>query len=134
VIVPRLTSVAESFFPLSYSSVLLPLFTVIGLGPRQSGAWVSQESVRVVMGWGFRSTFPRSSVQKIGPESEAVMAWGVHGWGGRWLVNGSSSGVVRVDIEPAAKAWIVAIPVKLKTLWLSVTSPRELVDELGGHR
>jgi hypothetical protein len=122
--------VAESFFPVSYSSVLLPLFKVMRLGPRQSGAWVSEDSVRVVMGWGFRSTFPRSSVQKIGPDSEAVTAWGVHGWRGRWLVNGSSSGIVRLDIEPAAQAWVVGVPVKLKTLWLSVTSPGELIEEL----
>jgi hypothetical protein len=125
--------VAESFFPVSYASVLLPLFKVIGLGPRQSGAWVSQESVRVVMGWGFRSTIARSSVRKIEPDNEAVTAWGVHGWRGRWLVNGSSSGVVRLEIDPAAQAWVVGIPVQLKTLWLSVTSPRELIDELGGN-
>jgi hypothetical protein len=124
--------VPESFFAVSYSPVLLHLFKVLGMGPAHSGAWVGPESVRVVMGWAFRATIPRSAVRKIMPDSDAVTGWGVHGWRGYWLVNGSSSGLVRIEIEPAADASVVGIPVKLKTLRLSVTSPGELIDELGG--
>ena len=86
------------------------------------------------MGWAFRVTIPRSAVRKILADSEAVAAWGVHGWHGRWLVNGSSSGLVRFEIEPAARAWILGIPVRLKTLRLSVTAPTGLIDELSGGR
>ena len=124
----------ESFFEVSYSPALLPLFKVIGMGPGHAGAWVSPTSVRVVMGWAFRVTIPRSAVREIPPDSEGVAAWGVHGWRGRWLVNGSSSGLVRFEIEPAARAWIIGIPVWLKTLRLSVTSPAELINELSGAR
>jgi hypothetical protein len=66
------------------------------------------------------------------PDNEAVTAWGVHGWRGSWLVNGSSSGLVRFEIEPAVRALIMGIPVRLTTLRLSVTSPSELIDELSG--
>jgi hypothetical protein len=46
------------------------------------------------------------------PDNEAVTAWGVHGWRGSWLVNGSSSGLVRFEIEPAVRALIMGIPVR----------------------
>ena len=128
---PYAQPVPMSFFAVSYAPIFRPLFTLLGLGPRQSGVWVSPESVRVVMGWGFRATVPRSAVLQSAPDSEPVTGWGVHGWRGLWLVNGSSSGLVRIDIEPAAQARVVGVPVRLTTLRLSVTSPRELIDELG---
>jgi hypothetical protein len=129
---PYAQPVPMSFFAVSYAPILLPLFTLLGLGPRRSGVWVSPASVRVVMGWGFRATVPRSAVQQIARDSDPVTGWGVHGWRGLWLVNGSSAGLVRIDIEPAVQAWVVGVPVRLTTLRLSVTSPSELINELGG--
>jgi hypothetical protein len=129
---PYAQPVPETFFAVSYAPVFLPLFRLLGMGSRQSGVWVSPASVRVVMGWGFRTTIPRSAVQQIAPDSEPVTGWGVHGWRGLWLVNGSSAGLVRIEIEPAVQAWVVGVPVRLKTLRLSVTSPGELINELGG--
>jgi hypothetical protein len=129
---PYAQPVVESYFDLSYTPLLLPLFTLLRMGPRQSGAWISAESVRVVMGWAFRATIPRSALRKIVPDTDTVTAWGVHGWRRRWLVNGSSAGIVRLEIEPAARACVIGIPILLETLWLSVASPSELINELGG--
>jgi hypothetical protein len=86
------------------------------------------------MGWGFRATIPRSAVHKILPDDGPVTAWGAHGWRGRWLVNGSSSGLVRLEIEPVAQARVLGVPIRLNTLWLSLTSPSELIKELDGDR
>jgi hypothetical protein len=50
----------------------------------------------------------------------------VHGWNGRWLVNGSSHGIVRVDFDPGQRAWVCGVPVHLRTLWLGLEDPDAL--------
>jgi len=59
---------------------------------------------------------------------------GVDGWRGRWLVKGSSSGLVRLEIEPEVQAWVAGIPVRLRTLRLSLVAPDELTSMLRDHR
>jgi hypothetical protein len=83
---------------------------------------------------GVRATIPRSAAREVALDPDAVTGWGVHGWHGCWLVNGSASGLVRFEIEPAAQAWVIGIPVQLKTLRLSVMSPSELINELVGSQ
>jgi hypothetical protein len=122
--------VSDTFFAIDYSPSLLPLFRSVGMGPARSGVWVGADTVRVAMGWGFRATFPRRAVRSIGPDTAAVTGWGVHGWGGRWLVNGSSAGLVRLEIQPGVRARMMGLPVRLSTLRLSVTSPGELTTML----
>src|SRR5450756_1498410 len=102
--------------------------------PAWSGVWVDRDAVRVQMGWGFRARIPRESVRAVARDSAAVTGWGVHGWRGRWLVNGSSAGMVRIKIEPPARAWTMGVPVRLHTLRLSTTRPDELVTLLSGGR
>jgi hypothetical protein len=126
--------VSDTYFALDYSPGLLLLFRLLGMGPSRSGVWVGHESVRVAMGWGFRAEFPRRAVSEIGPDSAAVTGWGVHGWRGRWLVNGSSAGLVRLEIEPVAKAWVTGVPVQLRTLRLSLELPDGLTAMLSNLR
>ena len=54
----------------------------------------------------------------------------MHGWNGRWLVNGSSHGIVRIDLDPAQRAWVVGLPVSLRTLRVSVEDPDALIAAL----
>ena len=56
-----------------------------------------------------------------------MYSWGAHGWRGRWLVNGSSKGIVELTIDPRVRAYVMGVPVKLRTLWVSVTDPDALI-------
>jgi hypothetical protein len=124
----------DTFFAISYTPLLLPLLSLLGLGPAWSGVWVDRDAVRVQMGWGFRARIRRESVRTVARDSAAVTGWGVHGWRGRWLVNGSSAGMVRIKIEPPARAWTMGVPVRLHMLRLSTTRPDELVTLLSCGR
>jgi hypothetical protein len=107
-------------FAISYSDGLRPLFSAIGLGPRYSRVDVDQDTIHVHMGWGFWARFPRSAVVSAVPYDGPVYGWGAHGWGGRWLVNGSSRGIVAMQLAPAQRARVLGFPVKLRELRVSV--------------
>lgn len=125
---------SDTFFAIDFSPGMLPMFRVLGMGPARSGVWVGKDSVRVRMGWGFRAEFPRRSVREVRPDVGAVAGWGVHGSRGRWLVNGSSSGLVRLEIEPGVRAWVTGVPVRLRTLRLSLAAPDALTSLLSNAR
>jgi hypothetical protein len=126
--------VPDTFFAIDYSPPLLWMFRLLGMGPGRSGVWVGRDAVRITMGWGFRATIPRRAVREIRPDTAAVRGWGVHGWRGQWLVNGSSSGLVRLEVEPAVRAWVTGVPVRLRTLRLSLASPDGLTSLLDSAR
>jgi hypothetical protein len=54
----------------------------------------------------------------------------VHGFAGRWLVNGSGDGIVSLELRPAQRAWVMGFPVRLRTLLVSVQDPAGLVAAL----
>jgi hypothetical protein len=56
----------------------------------------------------------------------------VHGWAGSWLVNGSSSRIVCIDLEPPGFAKLGPVLVTLRELRVSVEDPRGLVAALSG--
>ena len=94
------------------------------------------------MDWGFRVEIPAWGVREIGPDGAVVGGWGVHCWRGRWLVScwrgrwlqllflrtGTSS------VEPEVQAWVTGIPVRLRTLQLSLVAPDEFTRMLRDHR
>jgi hypothetical protein len=96
---------------------------VLGLVPGNSLVDVFEDRVEVRMGWAFRATIERSSIQSVSDDRESVTGWGAHGWRGVWLVNGSSSGIVRIELEPPGKAKVCGIPVELRVLRVSVEDP-----------
>lgn len=63
--------------------------------------------------------------------STLLVDWGVHGWAGRWLVNGSRSGIVRIDIDPACRAWVLGLPVRLTTVKVSLAEPDAFCATVG---
>ena len=117
-------------FAIRYGALRV-LLSVLGLGPRFSGLELDRERLRVRMGWGFSATVPRAQIRSARPSEGLVGGIGVHGWGGRWLVNGAASGLVTLEIEPAARAWVIGVPVKLRSLRVSVESPDALLAALG---
>jgi hypothetical protein len=74
------------------------------------------------------------NVRDARPDHGRVTGWGVHGWRGRWLVNGSSSGLVGVDLNPPARARVGPVPVTVRELRVSVDDPDGLVAALTTRR
>lgn len=104
---------------------LRPLFVVLGVAPSRAYVELDADVVRVRMGWAFRADVPRSSIRGVRRVPNAISI-GVHGWRGRWLVNGASGPLVALAIEPPAPARVCAVPVRLRELIVSVDDPAAL--------
>ncbi len=104
-----------------------PLMSVMGLGPRFSRAEIGDDRLIVKMGWAFTADLPRSAIQSAEQTKGLVGGIGVHGWSGRWLVNGATSGLVMIRFEPRQRAWVMGFPVKLVSLCLSLEEPEQFV-------
>jgi len=116
-------------FPIRYG-LFRPLLTVLGAGPRFSGVDVDRDHMRVRMGWSFRAEVARGSIIGATRRSGLVASIGVHGWNGKWLVNGAARGLVTVSIDPPARAYVGGVPVRLRTLIVSVQPPEALIAVL----
>lgn len=119
-------------FAFSYDRWCGWLLGLLGHGRSLSRITVDDREARVVMGLAFRSTIPRSAIRDAAPETgRRPWSRGVHGWRGRWLVNGSADGLVRIELDPPVQARVMGIPVALRTLVVSVEEPHDLVTALG---
>ena len=117
-------------FAIDYSRWNKRFFGLLGLGPRLSEVVVDDTNLRVRMGWTFHAEVPRADIRRVTAAERPFFAWGVHGWRGRWLVNGSSDGIVGVEIDPPARAWTLGIPIRLRTVHISLADPRGLITAL----
>lgn len=114
---------------LRYEKWMLPLSVPFGLGPRHSEVRIEDGVLHVSMGWGFRAEIPLESITSAEHYTGRITSWGAHGWRGRWLVNGSSRGIVVLTIDPPAKARVSGgVPVTLNELAVSVTDPDALIE------
>lgn len=120
---------AATRFPIRFTG-LNRAMSVLGMSPGRSWVEVGEEEFRVRMGWAFSLDALRVNVRDARPDHDRVWNWGVHGWRGRWLVNGSSSGLVRVDFNPPVRARSGPIPVTVRELRVSVDDPDGLVAAL----
>jgi hypothetical protein len=111
-----------------YDRAFLPLSVPLGLGPKSSEVRIEGETLHIKMGWGFKADIPLSSVTKATPSNDRVFSRGVHGWRGRWLVNGSSDGMVELTIDPPVRAAVAGVGINLHTLYVSVTDPDALIE------
>ena len=118
-------------FPISFEGWYRVLSSIVGLLPSSSYVNVDTEQLEVRMGWAFRSSFPRSVVVSVSELGRRPVSRGVHGFAGRWLVNGSGSGVVCMQLSPPQRAYVVGFPVRLKLLMVSVTEPSALAAAVG---
>ena len=125
-IIPRV----QERFAIRYGALRV-LLSALGLGPRYSGLELDGDRLRVRMGWAFSATVARAQIRSARHSEGLVGGIGVHGWGGRWLVNGAATGLVTVEIDPAARAWVIGVPVKLRLLRVSVEDPDALLRALG---
>ena len=121
-------------FAMSYTRGLLPLFVPLGIGPGLTRISINDGGVLVRMGWAFQATIPASAVAQAELDGSRVTGWGVHGRAGSWLVNGSSRGIVRLDIEPPVSARVIGFAVRLRTLRLSLADPDAFLGALRKQR
>jgi hypothetical protein len=121
--------VAARRFPIRFTGANRAM-RVLGILPSRSWVEVSDAALRVRMGWAFSLDASRASVHAAEPDTARVRGWGVHGWRGRWLVNGSSSGIVRIDLEPRGRARVGPVPTTVRELRVSVEDPQGLVEAL----
>lgn len=82
------------------------------------------------MGWAFRSHFLKTSVASAIETNKRPLSRGVHGFAGRWLVNGSGQGILAINLIPAQRGYVMGFPVRLKQLMVSIMEPAALAAEL----
>lgn len=116
-------------FPIRFTGANKAM-VVLGLRPANSFVDVGPETVTIRMGWAFRATLPRSSVTAAVHDHDRVLGWGAHGWRGRWLVNGSSSNIVRIGFEPRGRGRTAGFPVNVAIARVSVDEPDALIAAL----
>ena len=115
-------------FELRYDRWMLPFTVPLGNGPKKSVVRIDDGALHVQMGWGFEAEVPLTSITSASHWTGRVTAaWGVHGWRGRYLVNGSSHGIVELLIDPPVPARVAGVPVKLRDLAVSVSEPDALI-------
>lgn len=108
-----------------------PLLTLTGMPRAKSWIDIDDDTVTVQMGWAFRTEFPTSSIRDVTLVGDRkIGSIGVHGWRGKWLVNGSLLGLVSFGIDPATKFKMGGVPLRLDHLTLSVEEPEAFVDDL----
>lgn len=121
-------------FPISFDSWYRVLSSLVGLRPSRSYVALGQEQVEVRMGWAFRSRFPRSAIASAAALDMQPLSRGVHGFAGRWLVNGSSRGILSIHLVPTQRAYVMGVRVQLRELLVSVGEPSRLAQLLHTRR
>ena len=118
--------------PIRFDRWYAVLSSALGLAPAMSYVEVSDVQIHVRMGWAFRATFPRGAVASAEISKQTVLSLGVHGFAGRWLVNGSGDGIVTLTLDPPQRGRVMGFPVRLRQLMVSVADPNALAALLIG--
>ncbi len=107
------------------------LLGAVGSGRRFSRINVTETELDVQLGPAFKAVIPRHTIRSARPWKGLVFGWGAHGWRGRWLVNGSSKGIVVLEVDPPGAGRVLGFPVKVRELALSVEDPEGFTIALG---
>jgi hypothetical protein len=119
-------------FPIRFDRVYAILSSALFISPSDSYVEIGPEEVVVRMAWAFRARFARSTVESTVPVDTKPLSRGVHGFAGRWLVNGSGDGILRINLSPPQRAYTLGFPVRLRELMVSVEDPRALAFAVRG--
>ena len=120
-------------YPITFESWYRWLSTVLGLPPSSAYVEIDGDEVEVHMGWAFRAHFRRADVASAAPVDMRPISRGVHGFAGRWLVNGAGCNILRIELRPEQRARMMGISIGLRELLVSVRDPAELAKALGGQ-
>jgi hypothetical protein len=123
---------ATSRFEIRVDPAFRALFTILGAGRHHDYVEVGATALRVRLGWLFVATVPRSAVGQVVHHADMYGGWGAHGWRGRWLVNGSSKGIVEIDLTVRQRAHLLGgWPISLSVLYVSFVDPDGFLTALG---
>ena len=127
------------FFALDYSDmgpVSLWTDTRHGGGPGRGGVVLDSTMLRVLVP-GFRLDIPRASVRSATRSARSTGgSYGVHSSRGRWLVNGSHSGLVELAVDPPQytprQSSTLFLKMKVRSLTLSLVDPDGFIAAVDG--
>jgi len=117
-------------FPIRFDAGYRVFSSALLLAPADSFVAIAGDEVRVRMAWGFRARFRKSVVVSATEHRQKPLSRGVHGFAGRWLVNGSGQGIVNIALDPGQRGYVMGFPVRLRNLLVSVEDPHGLMTAL----
>lgn len=117
-------------FAIRFDRAYRALSTALLLPPSRAFVELDGDDVGVRMGWAFRARFPRAAVASAIPSPRRPLSRGVHGFAGRWLVNGSADGILALALDPPQRGFVLGWPVRLRTLLVSLEDPAGLASAL----
>lgn len=117
-------------FPIRYSWVKGLILRLVLALQRWSYVDVGDDVVRVRMAYAFATKFRRRDIAHVSREKRVWVTAGVHGWRGRWLVNGASGPIVAIKLDQPVRAFVLGFPVKLRELQVSVADPDAFIAAL----
>lgn len=117
-------------FPIRFDPPYALLSRLLLIAPADSSLEIDGPEVRVRMAWSFRSVFPRSAVVSAKELGRRPLSRGVHGFAGRWLVNGSGDGILDIELRPPQRAWVLGFPIRLRHLLVSFDAPGTVAQAL----
>jgi hypothetical protein len=92
---------------------------------------LTADTLTVRLGLTWSATVPRSAIASAAPDPTRTISIGAHGWRGEWLVNTSTRGLVVLTIDPPARARCLGVPIRLRTLHVSLAEPEAFLAALG---
>lgn len=98
-----------------------------GIRPWRSVIEFDEHTISVRMPYAFSMRAPRSSLISAEEVTGRVLSRGVHGWRGRWLVNGAGDRLVLLRFDPPTRGRVLGFPVRVRELTVSVEDPTRVV-------
>lgn len=119
---------------IAFSPVFKPFATVVGTGPGQTRIEVSEQTLRLRMGWAFNLATSLNNVAgaRVVEESKWWWGYGVHKIGSRkWIANGTLDNLVEITFKTPVKANAIGFPITAEAVIVSAENPADLVARLG---
>ena len=117
-------ALARTEFRFSYGPFSRQMLSLLANGPSFSRVSVNAERIEIRFGWSFQMSIPRSEIASAVRSKKPFGAgFGVHGWRGRWVINGSNDGIVQLTFRQPQQARVVGFPVKPREIFLSLEDP-----------
>jgi hypothetical protein len=111
------------------------LLVATGVRESQTRVELDETAVDVRLGWQFAVRIPRTSITAAARDDGRVYGWGAHtSFRGRWLVNTTSHGLVRIAVDPPARGHCTGVPVTVRELRISLADPDAFLSALGAPR